>query len=92
MKWHLRNDLTPELRIVLLKVVIGGCVTSMIGSFYYIKQLEKSLKQSRKLRKIQSKIVEQLVQGVNDPELLKKVMEQYEFDWIVFQNRLDEEE
>lgn len=82
-------DLSDEMRIKLLKIIIGVQILTAGSLVYSNYQLKKSLKQSRKLRLIQSNMIEELVKGVNDPEILKKTMEKYEFDWIVFRNDLE---
>lgn len=94
MKFHLRDDLTPEQRIVILKIIIGIMTFDLSAALYLIRQLEKTKKDRIKYGELLFKQLEMLCNKLIEEgrtDILRQVADETAFDWIIYTNRMDED-
>lgn len=94
MKWHLRDDLTPAQRIVILKLVIGALTFNLSAALYLIRQLEKTKLDRIKYAELLHKQLEILCNKLIEEgrtDILRQVADETAFDWIIYTNRMDED-
>lgn len=84
--WHLRNTLTPEQRIIALKIVIAGLVVDRLALAHKVVHLSKTNKSMHDDLRFQFKIIKKFVEVCKDhgaTPILVEVDREAEFQYVI---------